>query len=490
MKRLITLTLGGLLLLLPVHGQGEPITIYYQNDIHSWLPPSTQTGGILKVLELIKQECHNGPTFYTVAGDLVFGPAMDQGLKGIIDIQVWNLFLKELANTCIKDRVVVALGNHDLELHHIRSIGEPIVANILDEKENPVFKPYRVYKEGGLKVGFLGLVLSHHERLNQVLKAQGLKLNDPYESALHFLREMGELDLTVLVIHDSLANIKGIARRLPRELGVDLIISGHSHAILDPPLKVNDIYILQGGAMNQYLGRARIHLEQKRIKYLDNALIPLYPSELLYALMIMKESMEEARGKTIGLVKKSLVRPGSNGSKDTSLGNLVTDAMRWAAQTHIAIVNNDIFRQDILVKDRPLPFKEGDINTLMPYGNKIVKVEMKGEDILKFLEGEKNGPRCQVSGLSYTIELKKDKVQIKSIIVNERPLDKNGVYTCAINSYLIKPERTYEYLHLNELKVLEILNDTTLNESVIAYIKMLGSIDYEPGGNGRINILR
>ena len=70
-----------------------------------------------------------------------------------------------------------------------------------------------------------------------------------------------DIDLTVLLTHIGFESDKELAALLDPAWGVDLIIGGHSHTILEQPAKVNDILVVQAGTGTDQIGRFDITVD-------------------------------------------------------------------------------------------------------------------------------------------------------------------------------------------------------------------------------------
>jgi len=64
-----------------------------------------------------------------------------------------------------------------------------------------------------------------------------------------------DIDLTILLTHIGFESDLQLAAMLKPEWGVDMIIGGHSHTILEQPARVNNILIAQAGVGTNQIGR-------------------------------------------------------------------------------------------------------------------------------------------------------------------------------------------------------------------------------------------
>ncbi len=141
---------------------------------------------------------------------------------------------------------------------------------------------------------------------------------------------------------------------------------------------------------------------------------------------------------------------------NTNLGDLCADAFRYTLKTDIGMMNGGGIRGDIAKGD----ITYHDTLVVFPYGNMICAVEATGQQIKDALElgamyyPEESGGFLHVSGLTYTIDSAvKSTVEtddkgnfikvsgdyrVKDIMVGEKPLDLNAIYTVASHNYMLK----------------------------------------------------
>lgn len=472
----------------------EQITIFYQNDLHGWFFPSTQTGGLYKVKEILKDEL-KGPSipFYVVAGDIFTGPDIPPDKKGQIELELWKHFQDELENIGYKERHILSLGNHEFDYGYNPRLKEldPVVANIVDKAGNPVFKPYKVSKARNVSIGFLGILLNSYENVNQILQNNGFEVLDPLETIKKNEDQICQADMGVIVIHENISRIKEIASSISEKSCIKLFVTGHTHIETKDPIIVNGRYIVQAGSMNKNLGKIVLDVEKKHTKLIKNELLPLSLNRFDFELFKMKELIDERNGKTLTMVSDSLLRPRDSLPQDSSLGNLITDALRWKAKTDIAILNNDSIRQEFRITYGPLPLREGDLKGFMPFQNRIVIGFVKGKDILSFLEKEAENFKNQVSGIRYEVDLSRPfgKRLIKAEI-NGKAIEREKLYSVAINSYMAKPKNISELLHGLNIDAMEELKGVYVVDALKEYVISLGQINYSREGDGRIKTRR
>ncbi len=173
--------------------------------------------------------------FYVISGNIVQGSIIDSEYKGISTIEIMNYLATD----------VVALSNHEFDygLPHLLFLEKianfPIVnANLYIKKYNrQLMKSYHIIKKAGLDILFTGIIT---DKIIDSLKQD--QLVESFISLEDASNEVGkiigayknsDIDLTVLLTHIGYDSDIKLAKLLKPEWGVDMIIGGHSHTILE-----------------------------------------------------------------------------------------------------------------------------------------------------------------------------------------------------------------------------------------------------------------
>ena len=122
---------------------------------------------------------------------------------------------------------------------------------------------------------------------------------------------------------------------------------------------------------------------------------------------------------------------------------------------------------------------KADIFALDPFDNELVIAKMTGKQIEDYLDvaSTADGDCTHVSGITYTIDMiKSDKGQMsfnnaKVYLENGEPIDPEGVYTVALNSYMAKWAKD------RSISIEE--TEFTANDGEILYLKDHQSVDYK-----------
>ena len=235
----------------------KKFTILHSNDFHGDFLAEVKgegKGNLIGGLALLsgyinKVRKEEKNVLYVIAGDMVQGSLIDAEWKGISTMEIMNYLAPD----------VVALGNHEFDygLPHLLFLEKmanfPIVnANLYIKKYNKrLMKPYEIIKKAGLDILFTGIIT---EKILDTLRLD--KLVGSFVSLEDASKEIGkisnaykndDIDLTILLTHIGYESDIALAKMLNPKWGVDMIIGGHSHTILEKPAKENGILIAQAG---------------------------------------------------------------------------------------------------------------------------------------------------------------------------------------------------------------------------------------------------
>jgi 5'-nucleotidase len=202
---------------------------------------------------------------------MVQGSLIDSEYKGISTIEIMNYLAPD----------VVALGNHEFDygLPHLLFLEKmanfPIVnANLYIKQYNKrLMQPYVILEKGGFHIMLTGIIT---EKVMDSIKRD--ELVGSFVTLEDASREVGkitnaykndDIDLTVLLTHIGFDSDIELASLLKAEWGVDMIIGGHSHTILDKPHEENGILIAQAGVGTNQIGRFDITVDDDTNSIVD-----------------------------------------------------------------------------------------------------------------------------------------------------------------------------------------------------------------------------
>jgi 5'-nucleotidase len=130
-------------------------------------------------------------------------------------------------------------------------------------------------------------------------------------------------------------------------------------------------------------------------------------------------------------------------TRETNVGNLVADSFRRATSADVGLMNGGSIRADTIISAGRLTKR--DLLSILPFKNKVVKVELTGATLRAMLEhgvgrsaeDSEPGRFPQVSGLRFTFDAGRPAgSRVLSVTVNGQPLDDSKKYTLATTNFL------------------------------------------------------
>ena len=229
----------------------KKLTLLHSNDLHGDFMVEKineqLVGGVSMLSGYVDQVRREEPNvLYAIAGDMFRGSLIDSEYQGISTIEIMNLLGPD----------VVTIGNHEVDygLSHLLFIEKcasfPIInANMyLTLNHRRLFDSHKIFEVDGMKILFIGILTEDVLAQTRQEKIIG-SLVDVEDAAQEVTKicnayQTEDIDFTVLLTHIGIESDKKLAARLSPETGVDIIIGGHSHTLLNEPVVVNNIPIV------------------------------------------------------------------------------------------------------------------------------------------------------------------------------------------------------------------------------------------------------
>lgn len=399
----------------------------------------------------------------------------------------------------------VTLGNHEFDYgaqqlaDNLKKANFRILcSDVLDADGDPAADEAVTSEvEGsGLKIGFFGLATPETKTKANPALIKGLTFLSGealYKCAQENIDWLKGQNVDVIICLTHLGVDKESQPNTSYDLyknttGIDFIIDGHSHTVMTKG--PNGEPIQSTGTALANVGVIIIDNATKKIE--ENKLVPIwheekkddksvtvydYTKEDAAVAAAAKAIMDPIDAEYGEVFAKSAVdlngakAPG-NRTEETNLGDLITDAMMWAIKTKapsvdmtnaVAITNGGGIRAAINKGD----ITKKDINTVLPFGNTLAVVYVKGSELLEALEAstyctpEAVGGFPQFAGMEVELNIapKYDKnakeypgseyfgpksinrITIKSI--NGKAFDPNATYAVITNNFMAAGGDTY-----------------------------------------------
>ena len=247
----------------------------------------------------------------------------------------------------------------------------------------------------GLYVAVIGLTTTHKALHSDFFVKDGIEVAT---ELVRMLRPKADIviALTHLGIYDfGEEELYGSIRLAMNVPGIDLIIDGDSHTLLEEPAIVNGVPILQAGERGRHLGKAILNfdMETGEVSLTSWETIPLMRAyddlpfekdeEVFEVIEYFRLKAIEAGNEKLGYTTRPFRQMFIN-ERIIALGRVVCEAMKEATieyGTDVAFYNSGGIRADLLSGD----IRISDVYNVLPFGNEIVVVEMPGTVLLDIM---------------------------------------------------------------------------------------------------------
>ena len=381
-----------------IHSYLKPIYYRYLDDIKPWGKVSREgdyvnkakiegkIGGMAHVASMIKKLKAEKPgkNLLFDAGDTWHGGGITFFDKGVAMVKImnaigydamvpgnWEFFYK---------------NDHFLDL--IDKANFPVIAYNLTDKEweEPALDQYIIRKVGQLKVAIVGYTYPWTALTSAITGAAkwykfGIK-EDEARDLLAEIRKKEDPDLVVFISHGGFGLDQKFAKRVD---GIDVMLSGHTHDEVLDPVVWNDTLVFQGGAHGKYVVSLDLEIKDKKIVDFEYRLNKVMQNRINpdpEVSKLIEEAYLPYEAELSKIIGKSEVLMHRRDFWQSTVGNLITDAMREIQKTDVAFFPAWRFGASVL----PGKITKEDIYNVIPTEGHIFTFSMRGKEIKNLLE--------------------------------------------------------------------------------------------------------
>ncbi len=422
------------------------VTLLQVNDVYQFAPvDGGKRGGLGRLLtlktEIQKQSPH---TLFLLAGDTISPSVESITHKGAQMIEAWNLIGLDYAT----------FGNHEFDfgpetlLQRMKeSRFKWIAANVVDKKTGKPFgdaAPYIIREFDGVKVGIFGLVLPETKTTSR--PGADVDFLSPCETAKKMVKELrgNGVKAIVALTHLSMAEDKEVAKCAD----VDVIVGGHEHSLLESAAGGAPIFKMTADAREMAQIDLNISKESGAVESIDWRVIQVTSDtkeDPRFAMInakygkLLKELSQVVGRTAVDLDARSAV----GRRQETNVGNFIADAFRTALRADVGLMNGGSIRADEIIRKGPITNR--DVLAILPFKNRVVKLELTGailqaaleHGVARSAEDAEPGRFPQVSGVQFSFDATRPPgSRIMNLTVGGRPFDRNALYTLATSDYV------------------------------------------------------
>lgn len=413
-------------------GETRSLMILHTNDFHGHISQEADYAGAARITALFKQmRSERDDVLILDAGDSVSGTPVSTLFKGVPIFEVMSRMGYDIG----------LLGNHEFDYgwkqisKFMATANFPLLnANAFDPQGNPLGDgSYRILEINGIRIGIFGLITAETPYIIIPQGNQGLVFDPPEKYLQKIVDQLRpDTDLIILLSHIGYEEDLEIARDIN---GIDIIIGGHSHTLVDPPVKVTtgagNTWVAQAHAYGTHVGQIeiRVDIDDDRITEFKGRLIPA--KQLPLADVEVKSLIDQWEQRVSKQVDFQIA-VANNGMKGHELKRWMEMVLKKSAAADLAYYNQGGIRDQIY----PGAVTARHIWNIEPFGNTLVIMTLKGKHINTMLKNDDDHrPKLKRNQLytvatnnfigQHTKKRLKDAVQIrdKGVLVRDLLID-------------------------------------------------------------------
>ncbi|RAI94274.1 2',3'-cyclic-nucleotide 2'-phosphodiesterase (5'-nucleotidase family) [Paenibacillus pabuli] len=376
----------------------------------------------------------------------------------------------------LKAQIFGGLDPKEGKVTHAGAKFDYVNANVIETATGKtLIKPYVIKEVGGVKIGFIGLVTKSTPAKVSPSGTAGVRFlsaEEEVEAVNKYAKELqGQGVETIIVLaHDPASTKEGVttgeaadlAKALPADSPVDVIVAGDNHALANG--EVNGKLIVQAYSYGTAFEDIKLMIDPATGDVTEKSASVTTTfqegvKEDPESLAIIKKSLDKhpELTKPVGTTDGSVTRTDAY-NNEAALGNLIADSMRHAdfgdkaSAADFAFMNPGGIRADLPKGDVTF----ADLAKIQPFGNTLVKLELTGEQIKTLLQqqwgtnadGTPNTKTLQISGLKYTADFNKPVAErVTSLSLEDgTPIDPAKTYTAVVNNFMAAGGDNYKVL--------------------------------------------
>lgn len=352
----------------------DTVTVLHTNDLHGHISgEADQYGGVARIAAHVRQVRESRErVLFLDAGDCIAGTPVSTLFRGQPIFEVMSAMGYDAA----------VLGNHEFDYGWERVAAFRQAATFLllaANARSPAGEliadaGYLLLDLGSVRVGIIGAVSEHTPRMISRRGNEGLNIEPVLPLLAGLVPEVrGQCDLLILLSHLGSRTDQAVAEAVP---GIDLIVGGHDHRLLEAPMRVGGTAIVQALHSAACVGEVMVVVDRVggRVRSIEGRVIRLRDlpgpdPEVLRAVDKWESQVSKLVDVTIGVAEEAWDADRAS--------RFVERAMREHAGADFGFYNEGGVRAGI---------PEGQVLArqvwmMLPFGNTLDTVTIRGRDI-------------------------------------------------------------------------------------------------------------
>ncbi|WP_414055308.1 5'-nucleotidase C-terminal domain-containing protein [Macrococcus equi] len=399
----------------PTTENPNTIKILHTNDMHGRL--DAEDGRVIGMAKVKTIKAKEQPTFMFDSGDAFQGLPLSNFSKGADMAKAMNAVGYD----------AMTVGNHEFDfgfdtaMNYKKLLNFPIISSNVYKDGKSVFTPSTIIEKNGKKFGVIGVTTPETATKTHPNNIIGVTFLDPVKSVTAEMKKLqGKVDAFIILSHlgiDSTTKQAWRGDNLMTSLATNkdfmnnaiIVLDGHSHSVIENGELKNTAILAQTGTALANIGKVTFDLQNKVTTNLKASLIQEADTKEVAQDDAVKAIVETAKsnfGKATSEVvfHNPVALQGERNdvrTRETNLGNAIADAMEAYSKTgfettgDFAVTNGGGIRASI---DGNKDVTIGDIIKVLPFGNTITQIDVKGSDVKTMFEHALSAPTIEKDG--------------------------------------------------------------------------------------------
>ena len=357
----------------------QSFTILHTNDIHSHFE---QMAKISTLIGSYRQTLHPDQLLVVDCGDHLDRMRIEtEGSDGEANLRIMNATGYEAA--VLGNNEGLTFSKESLQWLYGTVAEFPLIgSNMLDLDSGTMpswIVPYHVVHKGNLRIGIIGVTINYTDFYRQL----GWEVQDPLKAvAERVLQLRDKVDVLIVLSHLGLTTDQAMAKQIG---GIDLILGGHTHHLLEQPLEIEGTLVCGAGKFGQHVGKIEFtyNFTTGTIVEITGGCIDVESYEPDQATLQTIEAYLHAGKAKLGKPIADLNEPLPTGiERESPLGNLLAAGLKRWTGAEIGLVNAGQLLDGLpagLVTEEML-------HAVCPSPINPCRIKLRGEQLLRVFE--------------------------------------------------------------------------------------------------------
>ena len=293
-----------------------------------------------------------------------------------------------------------------------------LAGNVVDTAfEEPVFKSWRIYEKGGIRIGVVGQAFPYSPIANPRWMMSDWSFGIREEAVRRNVAAARAAGAEIIVLNSH--NGFDVDRKLASRVdGIDIILTAHTHDAIPVPERVGSTLLIASGSSGKFLSRLDLDVKNGRIADFNYSLMPIL-ADVIVPDPDMARLIDEIRGPHEAMLGTELARNDTllyrRGNFSGTFDDLICEALTAERDAEIAFSPG--FRWGTsLLPGQPITWDDVYNATAISYPN-VYRLPFRGDRIKEILEDvadnlfnpdpyyQQGGDMVRVGGMGFTIDV-------------------------------------------------------------------------------------